>query len=111
MKVKTVLILLAFLPMQSIAAPVWHTSTIKSIYPHADGNFVIIFNQDSPSCTSTAGASDYYYVGIGQNGVTAGAIDKMYAAALAAGMGGKSVTINFDDSTTACYINRLTVDF
>lgn len=89
------------------AADNWQTSTIKSVYPLGSGtSFVIVLVNPTTSCTN---ASNYHYVQVGQNGITAEGMKMLYAAALAAHLSGRSITINFDDSTNNCFINRLYV--
>jgi hypothetical protein len=86
----------------------FHTSTIKIVYPVSGGDFVIGFDTEVSTCTSTASPKQLY-VAVGQNGVTATGSAKMFAAALAALYARGIVTIAFDDATTACYINRIQV--
>ncbi|GEA11699.1 response regulator receiver protein [Alteromonas sp. KUL49] len=95
----------------AFAENVWHTSTLAKVYPFGDGRLVITFNKDSESCLSTATPQKYHYAKVGENGVTQEGLDMMLATALAAGMSGKSVSINFDNSTEKCYINRLQIKF
>lgn len=92
----------------SLAAEVWHTSTIKYVYPQADNTFVLIFDTNAPACTSTA-TNKYHLVAPSQNGMTDEGAKKIYAAALLAMATDKAVQFAFDDSTTSCYINRLMV--
>lgn len=47
-----------------------HASTLKFVYPVANGDFVIGFDSD-PSTCSSASTPKYFYVSVGQNGVTA----------------------------------------
>jgi hypothetical protein len=101
--------LLALAAAPADAADIWHVSTIKYIYPQANGTIVLAFATDSASCTSTA-TPDYYTIAVGQNGVTAEALKHMLAVALSAFALEKQVSINFSDTTTACYINRLLVE-
>jgi hypothetical protein len=91
------------------AAEVWHTSTVQWVYPLSNGNFVIGFDTSSSACTNP-NAPKYMYVAVGQNGVDAEGAKKMYAAALTALAAGKTLTVAFDDATTACYVNRLLVN-
>lgn len=102
--------ILALLAGGADAADVWHTSTIKWIYPQANGSAVITFTDQSPSCTNT-NTYKYHLLSVGTNGVTAEGFQIIYAAALAAAASGLTITINFDDSTTACSINRLYVRY
>jgi hypothetical protein len=86
-----------------------HTSTLKFVYPLANGDFVIGFDAESAFCTSASTPNKYYGVYVGQNGVAAAGASKMFAAALLALSTRQSVSIAFDDATANCYVNRLTV--
>ncbi len=44
------------------ATEVWHTSTIKLIYPHSQGRVVLTFYDNAPTCTN---ASSYHLIEIG----------------------------------------------
>ena len=90
------------------AAEVWHSGTLKSVYPSANGDFVIIFDVDSASCTG-GGPGKFHHVTVGQNGVTADGSKKIYALMLAAMMSRNPVSIAFDDSSGACYVNRASI--
>jgi hypothetical protein len=63
---------------------------------------------DHASCTSAA-SPDYYYITVGQNGVTADGLRAMHATALTAFAMERQVSIAFDNATANCYINRLIV--
>lgn len=102
--------LLFFASTTGFAADVWITSKIKAVYPLGDGNFVLMFNDSPAACTNT-GTPKYLYVTANQNGVTEEGSKKMYAAALTAAASGKDVSALFSDSTSSCYINRLSVVF
>lgn len=99
-------ILFLGLATTAMAAPVWHTEKIERIYPYSDGSFVLIMANDSSACTSTA-SPKYYHVQIGQNGVTELGLKNMLSVAMFAAAAELNVSINFDDSTNQCYINRL----
>jgi hypothetical protein len=90
------------------AAETWHSSTVRWIYPQGDGGLVVAFQTDSPSCTSPA-TPDYYYVYVGQNGVTAEGFKNILAALLSAAAQGRAVQFAFDNATGACYVNRVLV--
>ncbi len=90
----------------SNAAEIWHTSTIRVIYPLADGSFILVFNANSVSCSS-ASNPHYYYATVGQNGLTAEGSKKMYALATLAFATNKPISFAFDNATPNCYINRL----
>lgn len=92
----------------AIAQSKWFGGTIKRVYPLANGDFILIFNNDNPSCTNQ---NKYHYTRVGKNGVTKEGIQFLYSAALAAAASGKKVSINFDTSDKQCYVNRLQVTF
>lgn len=94
------------LATHSLAAHVFHTSTIKEIYPLDDGAFILILTADSAACTS-ASSPNHYRVQIGESGVTELGLKNMLAVAMLAAAAGMEITIVFDDSTSGCYINRL----
>ena len=87
-----------------------HTSTVNWIYALSSGSFILTFKTNSTQCTNSS-TPQYYYVESGKNGVTAEGIKMIYSAALSGGATQKPVTINFDESSSACYVNRLSVDF
>ena len=88
------------------AADVWHRSTLKAIYPLADGNYILSFTSDAPGCTST-NSPKYHYVFVNENGISEEASKKIYAASLLAYSLGQSVSIVYNDTTSSCFINRL----
>jgi hypothetical protein len=90
------------------AANQYFQSTVQAVYPLADGTFVLIFAQSSPSCHSP-NSPQYFYITTNQNGVTADGVKAMLATALAAFAMGKTLAIAFDDSTQYCYINRFSM--
>lgn len=92
------------------AADVWHTSTIERIYPFGNDSFVLRLHTDAAACPNV-NTPKFYYVTVGQNGVTAEGINRLLAVALSAAMSGQAVSINFDDSSNPCYINRLYLTF
>ena len=97
-------------PLAAWSAEIWHMSTINQVYPTADGEVILILDTDSNYCTS-ANSPDYYYLSVGQNGVSADALKNMLATILAGAAAGRTFWINFDDSTAQCYINRLSLLF
>ena len=100
--------IMLLIAVPTLATERFHTSTIRMVYPVSSGDFVIGFDTEVSTCTSTASPKQLY-VAVGQNGVTATGSAKMFAAALAALYARGIVTIAFDDATTACYINRIQV--
>ncbi|WHI47977.1 response regulator receiver protein [Microbulbifer sp. JMSA004] len=101
-------ILLIVLSFPAVADEIWFTSTITRVYPHGDGRFVITFADDSTSCTNGVDPK-YHWVKVGEKGVTEEGLNLMFGAALAGAAAGKQVRVNFDDSTSYCYISRLFV--
>jgi len=90
------------------AANVWHSSEIKTIYPLANGAFVIIPQIPSNQCTESG---DYHYVKAGSNGVTPEAVKNYLSVVLTAAALGKKVNIYFNKDDGSCYVNRLLVNF
>ena len=111
-RMKTVLTVVAglFLLSSAAAAPTWHTSTIKTIYPLANGDVVITFDADAPTCTNASNPK-YYYVRVGENGMNLDGLKHILATALMGAATRSNVTINFDNASTGCFINRLLVSF
>jgi len=90
------------------AATQYFQSTLQSVYPLADGSFVLIFTQSGSNCHSL-NSPPYFYVTAGQNGVTADGVKAMLATALTAFSLGKTLAGAFDDSTPNCYVNRFSM--
>lgn len=104
--VVTILALLFTSPVQ--AENVWFKSKIKMFYPNPNGTLVLLFTGDSTQCTSVG---KYHHLLAGQAGVTQEAFNNMYSLALTAATTGKEISVNFDTSSSNCYINRMFVDF
>ncbi|MEX2964652.1 response regulator receiver protein [Microbulbifer sp. TYP-18] len=98
------LLITALISLPATAQEVGFTSQVTRVYPFGDGSFVITLEASSPSCTST---DNYYYVKVGENGVTQEGLQLMFSAALAGLASEKQVTVVFDSSSSSCYINRL----
>ena len=62
------------------AATVVVQSTLKSVYPLADGSFVIILTNDTSTCPTAT--PKYFYVTPGQSGMTVDGAKAMLASAL-----------------------------
>ena len=97
----------------TVSAPVsateqYFSSTVKQIYPLASGDFVLLFDTESPNCTS-ASSPKYYYVQVGQNNMTIEGSKKIYSAAMLAYSMNKQLSVAFDDATYQCFINRVTI--
>ena len=102
---------LLFLPFQSFAETnVWFTGTVKTVYPFKNGDFVITFEESSNECNSPS-TPKYYYVAVGEAGVTEQGVERMLSTALTAGMGKKQLSINFNKDSTSCFINRMQINF
>ena len=99
----------ALAPLDELhAAEWWHTSAVTRVYPIADGRVALIFETDHAQCTN-ANSPKYYYFGVGFNSVTQQGFTNMLSVALAATMSGRDLIIAFDDSTSLCYINRMSI--
>lgn len=98
------------LSMPVNAASVWHSGKVNQVYPTGNGDVVLVFDTDSASCTNGSNPK-YYYIRVGVDGVTQDGLENMLAVALTAATTDRTVTINFDDSSTGCFINRLSVNF
>ncbi|WP_251359708.1 hypothetical protein [Kangiella sp. TOML190] len=106
-----VYLLMPFFGSTVIAStPTWHSSKIKRVYPLANGDIVITFQEQSSACTN-GNSPKYHYLAVAQNGVTAEGLNNMLSVVLTAATTQKAVNINFDADTSACYINRLYVNF
>ncbi|MGH7926871.1 MAG: response regulator receiver protein [Candidatus Binatia bacterium] len=92
--------------MSAESAAVWHTAYVKLIMAEGEGTVRLAFTSEHPSCTN-GGSPKWYYIKVGENSVTADGVRAMHATALTAFALERQVMINFDDSTTGCYINRL----
>lgn len=53
-------IYLAALSSNSLAAETWHSSTVKMLYPLADGSFVVMFDTNAAACMTAEGAKKLY---------------------------------------------------
>ena len=110
MRARKFISLLCILSYSSItnAALTEHVSTIESVYPLADGSFIVTFDQNAATCPSTK-SPKYHFVSSNQVGVTEEAAKRIYAAALLALAMDKQVRVYFDDSTMYCWIDRMRV--
>jgi len=92
------------------ATDAWHEAEIKTIYPLADGNFIIIFKVDSANCPATNNGK-YHYVSDGAFGMTKEGVKNALSVALSAAAMGKTLKINFDTSNVKCSVNRMQINF
>jgi hypothetical protein len=97
---------LAYTMGSATAAEVWHSSTVKWVYPQADGiTVVIVFDTESTYCTSAA-TPKYYYAVVGQNGMTADGFKTFVAMAMTALVTDKRIHVAFEATSPSCMINR-----
>ena len=93
--------------LSASAAEMWAAPVkITRIYPLSDGSVVLTIDNDNNTCSSPSNPK-YYQITVGQNGVTADALKNMLAVSLSAFAMNRSVSINFSDSSSYCYVNRL----
>jgi hypothetical protein len=90
------------------AAEGWHQDNVKTVYPMSNGDFVVTF-VNSPAACLNGSNPKYLYVQVGSNGVTIDGAKSMLATALAAFVAGKKLTVVFDDTSTSCNVNRMTI--
>lgn len=87
----------------NLSADKWHSENIKMIYPLANGSFVLTFASFPADCTN---GSKYFYTEVGQRNMTIEGASKIYSLAMMAMSTGKKLTVNYDENSTNCYINR-----
>jgi hypothetical protein len=90
------------------AAEEWASSNVKFVYPLSNGGFVIGL-VDSPAGCTNANNPKYLYVAVGSNGVTQDGAKMLLSVALTGFAAGKRLSVNFENSTPNCYVNRLLV--
>lgn len=105
------LILLTLFVSNVNATARWHTAIVQTVYPHSNGDFVIIFDKDSSYCSNSATGNKYYYVSAGQNRVNRKGVKSMLSTALTAATTKNRLSINFDDATEKCFVNRMKLSF
>ena len=71
---------------------------------------MVTFEISAPSCTG-GDTHKYHRIKVGENGMTQEGLDKIYSLILAAASANRSVSINFDDATNKCYVNRAYINF
>lgn len=94
----------------AFATEAYHTGTLQYVYPLANGSFIIAFTTNPSGCSSTTTPYKYLYVASGQNSVTADGVKNMLATSLTAFALGRTLSIAYDDATSNCYVNRMTVE-
>jgi hypothetical protein len=94
---------LLFLSMTTPAAEFWHTSTVHSLYPQADGSYIIRFNTSDMNCTD-ANSPKYYYVVVGTYNVTQEAARMIFTLASISIISDKQLSIAFESQ--GCFVKR-----
>lgn len=92
----------------SAFAGVWHIDSVNSIYPLANGDFVVTFKNPPDSCINE---SKYFYVKVGSNSMTQEGSEKIYSLAMTAATTGKKLKVYFDETSSLCHVNRAQVSF
>jgi hypothetical protein len=82
----------------------WHVDKVKMLYPLAAGNFVVSLQDFPAECTN---ASQYFYVEVGQRSVTSEGANKMFSLAMMALASDKILSVNYDETSSNFYINRM----
>ena len=109
--IATTLLSLAILALGSttaLAADAVYAGPIRMLYPNADGTYVLILNANMAACGGITGYK-YLYIKAGQNGVTADGQKNIIATSMLAFAADRNTSIVYDDSTTNCWINRISV--
>ncbi|MDM3869726.1 response regulator receiver protein [Porticoccus sp. W117] len=109
-KVSAVLAIVMLSITAIAATPTWHNSKIRTIYPLADGRVVLTLENDSAACQNNS-SPKYYYIAVGENGVTQEGLNNMLSVALTAATTGREISFNFDADSSGCQINRLSLNF
>jgi hypothetical protein len=81
---------------------------ITAINAFGDGRMVFQFDSDGSACLDTA-SPKHYWLASGQASVTADGFTNNLATAMTAFSLGKTVSVDFDVSTSNCYIQRIAV--
>ena len=105
---KLVLLIVLLTSMQAVGSQVWVNSKIKMVYPQSNGIVAIVLKNPSPECGN---ASDYMHIKVGEQSVTQEAFNNMYSLVLLAAASEKNMQINFESSSSACFINKMFVEF
>lgn len=92
------------------ASSTWYTGSVQYVYPMNDGSFAIGVATSTPVCSNSGGGGVYMHVTPGQNGITAAATQNMLATVLTAFAAGRSIEINYDNSTSLCYVYGLLIE-
>ncbi len=104
----TVAAVIAAFGTQANAAESYYQDLVKTVYPFANGNFVVTFASSPAACLNGSNPK-YFYVQVGVNGVTSEGAKAMLATALTAFATGRKLGVIFDDASYSCDINRMTV--
>jgi hypothetical protein len=90
------------------AAENWHQDYVRSVYPLSNGDFVVTFTTSPAACLHDSNPK-YFFVRVGINGVTSEGVKAMLATALSAFTAGKRLSVAFNDASSTCDINRMSV--
>lgn len=93
----------------TFAADAVYTGPIRMLYPVADGTYVLIFNANMAACSGGTGYK-YMYIRVGQNSVTTDGQKYIVATSMLAFATERAVSVVYDDSSSYCYVNRLSVE-
>ena len=106
-KIAAVLTLVLMFQPTAHANNVWFQSRIAAIYPNGDGTVVLTFADVAAGCTNSS-SPKYFYLQVGQNGMTQEGLKNIMSVALTAAVTDKTVSVVFDDSSQYCYVNSST---
>jgi hypothetical protein len=87
----------------------WFTGNIKSVYPLANGSFIITFTSDVGSKCYATGTPKYYRIEENKNDLTADAVRNFLATVLTAQATGRKLSV-YHDTSENCYVNRLLIE-
>ena len=90
-------------PAESVA-DTWYSAQVRWVYPTSNGDVIIRFAETTPLCTNT---SNYFYIRVNEAGVTQHALNNMLSVSLTAASMGKALSVNFDETSQNCFVNRL----
>ena len=105
---KCILVSIIFAFSSLVQAAKWHKEYISMVYPLSNGNFVLTFKSFPEECSNS---SKYFYVEVGKNGMTIEGANKVYSLALTAASTNKQLSINYDETSSLCHINRAYIVF
>jgi hypothetical protein len=103
------LIIISTLAITMTANAAWITKKIRVIYPTSDGTIIFtLYDSANSECTNSTTAP-YFYLREGVNGVTPQAAKNLYALALTSIAMNKSLSVHFDETSSFCYVDRISI--